>query len=102
MKHGKKKKKKSDQSRTNLWNKGLTSADRNNKATLLLTVPRSHSSRLQRIHPRIYWITIRRITPEAFPLQRSNPPDLVHEQSSIATRLTHAGHTSSFLARILA
>jgi hypothetical protein len=32
--------------------KGLTSADRSNKATLLLTVPRSHSSRLQRIHPR--------------------------------------------------
>src|ERR1700759_2561796 len=38
--------------RTNLWNKGLTSADRSNKATLPLTVPRSHSSRLQRIHPR--------------------------------------------------
>ncbi|KAI0915206.1 hypothetical protein AcW1_003944, partial [Taiwanofungus camphoratus] len=33
---------------------GLTSADRSNKATLLLTVPRSHSSRLQRIHPRPY------------------------------------------------
>ena len=34
--------------------KGLTSEDRSNKATLPLTVPRSHSSRLQRIHPRIY------------------------------------------------
>lgn len=33
---------------------GLTSADRSNKATLPLTVPRSHSSRLQRIHPRAY------------------------------------------------
>src|ERR1700761_7131381 len=32
--------------------KGLTSVDRSNKATLPLTVPRSHSSRLQRIHPR--------------------------------------------------
>jgi hypothetical protein len=31
--------------------KGLTSADRSNKATLPLTVPRSHSSRLQRIQP---------------------------------------------------
>jgi hypothetical protein len=31
---------------------GLTSADRSNKATLPLTVPRSHSSRLQRIYPR--------------------------------------------------
>ena len=39
---------------TNLWNKGLTSADRSNKATLLLTVPRPDSSRLQRIHPRTY------------------------------------------------
>src|ERR1700742_4416800 len=37
--------------RTNLWNKGLTSADRSKKATLPLTVPRSHSSRLDRIHP---------------------------------------------------
>ena len=27
--------------RTNLWNKGLISADRSNKATLLLTIPRS-------------------------------------------------------------
>jgi hypothetical protein len=27
--------------RTNLGNKGLISADRNNKATLLLTIPRS-------------------------------------------------------------
>ena len=34
--------------------KGLTSADRSNKATLLLTVPRPDSSRLQRIHPRTY------------------------------------------------
>ena len=34
--------------------KGLTSADRSDKATLPLTVPRSHSSRLQRIHPRAY------------------------------------------------
>jgi hypothetical protein len=34
--------------------KGLTSADRSNKATLLLTVPRPDSSRLQRIHPHIY------------------------------------------------
>ena len=34
--------------------KGLTSVDRSNKATLPLTVPRSHSSRLQRIHPRPY------------------------------------------------
>src|SRR6201996_6763028 len=35
--------------------KGLTSADSSNKATLQLTVPRSHSSRLQRIHPRPYY-----------------------------------------------
>lgn len=39
-----------------LEQKGLTSADRSNKATLLLTVPRSHSSRLQRIHPRPYFM----------------------------------------------
>jgi len=47
-------------------------------------------------------IMIRGTTKQAFPQARSNPPDLVHEQSSIATRLTHVGHTSSFLARILA
>ena len=87
---------------TNLWNKGLTSADCNNKATLLLPVPCSHSSCQQRIHPHIYWITICRITHEAFPLQESNLLDLVHKQSSIATQLTHVGHTSSFLAWILA
>src|ERR1700742_362382 len=40
--------------RTNLWNTGLTSADRSNKATLPLTVPSSHSSRLQRIYPRSF------------------------------------------------
>src|SRR6202789_4689231 len=34
--------------------KGLTSADRSNKATLLLTVPCPDSSRLQRIHPHAY------------------------------------------------
>ena len=34
--------------------RGLTSADRSNKATLLLTVPRPDSSRLQRIHPHTY------------------------------------------------
>ena len=34
---------------TNLSNKGLISVDRNNKATLLLTIPRSDLSRLQRI-----------------------------------------------------
>ena len=39
---------------TNLWNKGLISEDRSNKATLPLTAPRAHSSRLQRIHPRPY------------------------------------------------
>ena len=37
----KEKKRKSNISWTNLLNKGLTSADRSNKATLLLTVPRS-------------------------------------------------------------
>ena len=35
--------------RTNLQNKGLISADRSNKATLLLTIPRCLLSRLQRI-----------------------------------------------------
>ena len=40
-------------------NKGLASVDRSNKATLLLTAPRSNSSRLQRIHPRAYFISIK-------------------------------------------
>jgi hypothetical protein len=47
-------------------------------------------------------ITIRRQTQDTFPHQEPNPPDLVHEQSSIRTQLTCAGPTSSFLARILA
>ena len=63
--------------------KGLTSVDRSNKATLPLTVPRPYLSRLQRIHPREYLITIRRLTIKAFPQRLPNPPDLVHEQSSI-------------------
>ena len=56
--------------------KGLTSADRSNKATLLLTVPRPDSSRLQRIHPRTYHdcnsrtnqpdISVRPIKPTSF------------------------------------
>ena len=55
---------------------GLTSADRSNKATLLLTVPRPDSSRLQRIHPRTYHdcnsrtnrpdISVRPIKPTSF------------------------------------
>ena len=63
--------------------KGLTSADRSNKATLLLTVPRSHSSRLQRIHPRPYEYYNTRTNDLRFPLRPPDPPDLVHEQSSI-------------------
>ena len=35
---------------------------------------------------------IRGTARQAFPQARPNPPDLVHEQSSIATRLTHVGH----------
>ena len=55
--------------------------DRSNKATLPLTVPRSHSSRLQRIQPRAYlMITIREQTATAFPPWQPSPPDLVHEQ----------------------
>ena len=82
--------------------KGLTSVDRSNKATLPLTVPRSHSSRLQRIHPRPYDDCNTRTNDFRFPLKPPDPPDLVHEQSSISTLVTCAGPTSSFLARILA
>jgi len=46
-------------------------------------------------------ITIREQTAQAFPQTQPNPPDVVHEQSSIPTQLTHAGHKSSSLARIL-
>ena len=41
--------------KTNLSNKGLISADRNNKVTLLLTIPRYNSSRLQKIYSLQYW-----------------------------------------------
>ncbi len=37
-------------------------------------------------------ITIREQMTTAFPLKPPNPPDLVHEQSSISTQLTCAGH----------
>jgi hypothetical protein len=47
-------------------------------------------------------IAIHRRAVKAFLQQRPSPPDSVHEQSSILTQLTHAGPTSSFLARILA
>ena len=52
-------------------NKGLASVDRSNKATLLLTAPRSNSSRLQRIHPRPYSISIKGKPPGPF---RPNDP----------------------------
>ena len=56
--------------------------DRSNKATLPLTVPRSHSSRLQRIQPRPYlMITIHEQTATAFPPSQPSPPHLVHEQT---------------------
>ena len=35
---------------TNHWNKGLISADRRTKPTLMLTIPRSEQSRLQWIY----------------------------------------------------
>ena len=72
--------------------KGLTSADRSNKATLLLTVPRSHSSRLQRIHPRSYLkIVIRKRTHQAFPLSRPSLPDVVHEQKLYLNSINMCG-----------
>ena len=37
-------------------------------------------------------ITIREQMTSAFPPKSPNPPDLVHEQSSISTQLTCAGH----------
>ncbi|KAI9429769.1 hypothetical protein F5148DRAFT_990174, partial [Russula earlei] len=46
-------------------------------------------------------VAIRGRTGSTFPSSRSSPPDLVHEQGSIQTRLTRAGPTSSSLARIL-
>ena len=78
--------------------------DRSNKATLPLTVPRSHSSRLQRIQPRAYlMITIREQTATAFPPWQPSPPDLVHEQKLYfnSSQIVQE-QKSSFLARILA
>ena len=37
-------------------------------------------------------ITIREQMTQAFPQEPPDPPDLVHEQSSILTQLTCAGH----------
>ena len=48
--------------------------DRSNKATLPLTAPRSNSSRLQRIHPRAYFISIQSKQPKPFRL--SNPAQI--------------------------
>ena len=54
---------------------GLTSADRSNKATLLLTVPCFNSSRLQEIPLRTYLITIRRQVAHDF--HTDNPVHLI-------------------------
>jgi hypothetical protein len=98
------KKKSNHQLNKSLEQKGLTSADRSNKATLPLTVPRSHSSRLQRIQPRPYdQLQFVDKQPQPFRFGGQSPPDLVHEQDcSIPTQVQCAGPTSSFLARILA
>ena len=89
--------------RTNLWNKGLTSADRSNKATLPFTVPRSHSSRLQRIHPRTYDRCNSRTSPPS-DFRPSGPARRIWftSRGSIQTRPKRAGPTSPSLARILA
>jgi hypothetical protein len=48
-------------------------------------------------------VAIRGRTPEAFPPRGPSPPDSVREpEGSILTRLTRAGPTSSFPARVLA
>ena len=83
--------------------KGLTSADRSNKATLLLTVPRSIQVVCKGFYPAHIVISIRGRTTSAFPQRPPDPPDVVHEPEALFLRnLTCAGTTSSFLARILA
>lgn len=52
---------------TNLWNKGLISADRSNKATLLLTIPRSlFKSSAKDLSSPISEIMIQRLTIQPF------------------------------------
>ena len=65
--------------RTNLSNKGLTSADRSNKATLPLTVPRSIQVVCKRFTPAHIQIAIHGRAGQAFPQDRPNPSNVVHE-----------------------
>ena len=60
--------------RTNLWNKGLISADRSNKATLLLTILRSlFKSSAKDLSSPISEVAIRRLLETRFRDSRSPP-----------------------------
>ena len=72
-----------DKRKTNLSNKGLTSADRSNKATLLLTVPSSIQVVCKRFTPAHIEIAIRRQTSSTFPQSWPNLPHMVHEHKAL-------------------
>jgi hypothetical protein len=60
--------------RTNLENKGLISADRNNKATLLLTIPRFvFKSSTKDLSPPISCIVFRWLQPSRFRVVGTHP-----------------------------
>jgi hypothetical protein len=59
-------------------NKGLISADRNNKATLLLTIPRSLKSYAKDLSSPIFHITIRKLLRTRFRVARTSP-NLMHD-----------------------
>ena len=73
--------------KTNLSNKGLTSADRSNKATLLLTVPRPIQVVYKGFTPTYILVTIRRQTIPAFPLRWSSLPDVVYRPCGLILTL---------------
>jgi hypothetical protein len=77
--------------RTNLENKGLISADRNNKATLLLTIPRFvFKSSAKDLSPPISNIVFRWLEKVALP-RLSVPPYYDARPKSIGNHLTWRG-----------
>ncbi|KAL1914197.1 hypothetical protein VTP21DRAFT_9681 [Calcarisporiella thermophila] len=88
---------------TNLWNKGLISADRSNKATLLLTIPRSvFKSSAKDLSRPIFEIAIRRQARPGFPPAGPKHPDMIQGPKPYLYSPKHGrGKHHRVLARIL-
>lgn len=72
---------------TNLYKRGLTSADRSNKATLPLTVPPCIQVICKGFTPAHIMITIHRQAALAFPQRQPSPPDVVYKPKGLIQTL---------------